>query len=364
MGSPKPGNVLAHITSWLLFFSLIISFDSLSSGSGNLWKEVFSLPYLVFYLIYLAVFYLNLQVLVPYLYLRKRYIYYVAIILALLALVYLVQPFDRIFNHEPFSPGGLSEGPGPLESGFPGPPRGERPPGPRGPGHIDIVSVILFFMIWSLSTAIQIIRQWRVTEQRAIRAEADKANAELSFLKAQINPHFLFNTLNNIYSLAVTKSDHTPVAILKLSHIMRYMTDEVSEDFVPLDSEIEFIGDYIDLQRIRFNSQACINFSVTGDATDKIIAPLVIMTFIENVFKYGISSHEPSEIIIKIFIDRTSVDFFCQNRVFAAKQHPGRTGIGISNTRQRLEFLYPSRHVLNIVSDNDLYTVHLCLQLA
>lgn len=356
--------IFAHVVSWFLFFSLIISFDSLSTRSTNIWKEVFSLPYLLFYLVYLAIFYLNFLVLVPYLYLKKNHMTYIGVIILLLGLVYLIQPFDRIFTHQPVAGVPVPDRQGPIPPRLPVPPPGEGSGRRESPGHIDIISVILFFMIWSLSTAIQIMRQWRVTEQRAVRAEADKANAELSFLRAQINPHFLFNTLNNIYSLAVTKSEQTPAAILKLSNIMRYMTDEVSEDYVPLDSEIECIGDYIDLQRIRFNQQACINFSVSGDAAGKSVAPLVIMTFIENVFKYGISSHEPSEILIKIFIDQTSVDFFCQNRIFAAKQPRERTGIGISNTRQRLDYLYPGKHVLNIVSDKELYTVHLCLQLA
>ena len=354
---PKVTNVFVHVISWLLFFSLIISFDSLSSGSQNTLSELFTVNYLIFYLLYLFIFYCNLYVLVPVLYLKKHYVAYVLVIGLLLTAVYLIQPFDKIFNHQQPS---FNQGPGPEP--FDPIDHHQPPPPHNNPQHIDIVSIILFFMIWSVSTAILIIRKWRFTEKRAVLAEADKAYAELSFLKAQINPHFLFNTLNNIYSLAVTKSDQTAAAVLKLSNIMRYMTDEVSQDYVSLENEIECIRDYIDLQRIRFNNHACINFSVTGNATGKQIAPLVIMTFIENVFKYGISSHEPSEIIIKIFIDRESVDFFCQNKVFPGKQNKDRTGIGISNTKQRLEHLYPSQHLLNIISTDDLYTVHLSLK--
>lgn len=357
---PRPVTAVTHMISWLLFFSLIISFDSL--GNQQPFAALFSVSYLIFYAVYLFIFYFNLVVLVPQLYLRRRYVLYIASIVLLLLGVYLAQPFDRIYNNHRNEPA-FAGGSGPR---FPPPPGEEnsalyRPD--AGRQHIDIVSIVLFFMIWSLSTAIQIIRQWRITERRAAQAEAGKANAELSFLKAQINPHFLFNTLNNIYSLAVTGSPHTPGAILKLSGMMRYMTDEASRDFVSLEEEIECISNYIDLQRIRLNTQVSINFSVSGNTPGKEIAPLVLMTFIENVFKYGISSHESSEIIIKLFTGEQSVDFFCQNRIFSSKQKAGRTGIGISNTRKRLEHLYPSGHTLSIISKDDLYTVHLSLQL-
>lgn len=371
---PRPATVVTHVISWLLFFSLIISFDSLGSGNRQPFTALFSLSYLIFYAVYLFIFYFNLVVLVPQLYLQRRYMLYIASIVLLLLGVYLTQPFDRIYNNHRNEPA-FAGRPGPRFGDHP-PPRQEQQPPLLPPGeengdpyrpaagrqHIDIVSIVLFFMIWSLSTAIQIIRQWRITERRAAQAEAGKANAELSFLKAQINPHFLFNTLNNIYSLAVTGSPHTPGAILKLSGMMRYMTDEASQDFVSLEDEIECISNYIDLQRIRLNTQVSINFSVSGHAPGKEIAPLVLMTFIENVFKYGISSHDPSEIIIKLFTGEQSVDFFCQNKIFS-KQKAGRTGIGISNTRKRLEHLYPSRHTLSIISKDDLYTVHLSLQL-
>src|SRR6202008_3873902 len=110
-------------------------------------------------------------------------------------------------------------------------------------------SLFIFIMIIALSTAAVINQQWRLTEQRAIQAEVDKANAELSFLKAQINPHFLFNTLNNIYTLAINNNEHTADSIMKLSNIMRYVTDEVGEDFVPVQNELDCIDNYIELQR-------------------------------------------------------------------------------------------------------------------
>ncbi|MBL7747820.1 MAG: sensor histidine kinase [Chitinophagaceae bacterium] len=220
----------------------------------------------------------------------------------------------------------------------------------------------MFVTIWSLSTAIPVARRWRNTEQRMLQAEAEKAQAELSFLKSQVNPHFLFNTLNNIYSLAVTKNENTAPSIMKLSNIMRYVTDEIQSDYVPLDSEINCMQDYIDLQRMRLGDKMQVQLSITGTTIDKKIAPLILMTFTENVFKYGVSSHEPSVITIRLTADAYNITFFCQNRLFDGRRNTERTGIGIPNARKRLEHLYPDKHFLDINTENGLFTVQLTLQ--
>jgi LytS/YehU family sensor histidine kinase len=232
----------------------------------------------------------------------------------------------------------------------------------RDPQQIDIVSIVLFVTIWSLSTAICIARQWRITEKRAMSAEADKANAELSFLKSQVNPHFLFNTLNNIYSLAVTKNENTAPSVMKLSNIMRYITDEASKDFVPLQNEIECMSDYIDLQRMRLGDKMHVDFNVSGKTETKIIAPLLLMTFVENVFKYGISSHEQSAITIKLQTEEHLINFYSQNRVFNTIRNTERQGTGIGNARKRLQHLYPDKHFLNIDTADGLFTVQLTLK--
>lgn len=154
-----------------------------------------------------------------------------------------------------------------------------------------------------IESAIQIMRQWQLSEERAKQAELDKTSAELSFLKAQINPHFLFNTLNNIYTLAVIQDEHAPDSILKLSNIMRYIADDTRGDFVPLIYEISCINDYIELQKLRLCSKIRIDLKVTGNVESKDIAPLILMTFVENIFKYGTSNHEQSTVSINILTD-------------------------------------------------------------
>jgi LytS/YehU family sensor histidine kinase len=275
--------------------------------------------------------------------------------------VFLLTPFDNLLSHARFNetsrlhfppPEGI--GPRPMA-----PPPGERHMR-RGP-FVDITSLILFLLVWLASMALQILKEWRSSQQRALIAESDKKTAELAFLKAHINPHFLFNTLNNIYSLAIINHEQTAVSILKLSNIMRYVTESVAIDFISLESEVECIVDYVDLQKLRLSNKVYLDFSISGDTQDKMIAPLILITFIENVFKYGISNHQQSTITIKLFIEEKAITFYCQNRIFNPDYVYDREGFGITNTKRRLDFLYPGKHTLDINTDKGLFTVQLTL---
>lgn len=331
--------VFAHLAGWLLFISLILGFAISGPADGQLWELLLSPPFLLFIFVYMFLFYINSYVFIPALYLKKNYTIYFILIAALFVIVYFLRPFDTLVADHHTPPGDM--GPPPMFEGDGPPP--ERRGGGR-PG-IDIVSMVLFVMVWSFSTAIQIVKQWRTTERRAIQAEADKTRAELSFLRAQINPHFLFNTLNNIYSLILTKNDAAPEAVLKLSHIMRYVTDEATQNWVPLEWEVQCISRYIDLQRLRLNDKTTVDFQVEGDMEDIQIPPLILMTFIENVFKHGVSNHAPSPITIKIMVKDKEINFQCFNKI-NLQSIPERKGIGIENTKTRLEQLYPGKYNL------------------
>lgn len=367
--------VIIHIAGWLLFMAFPVVFLNNHRQDAAGWLLLQNRSYWLFCFTYIFLFYSNAYYFIPRFFIKKKYISYSIIVLLLLGGVYYLRPFDKLLrssmsyvnnqmiNRElPF---------GPPSGEF----RGYRPPffNQRGGNGayikypfrrgrpLDSNSLFIFIMIMAFSTALRIAQQWQLTEQRAMRAEADKASAELSFLKAQINPHFLFNTLNNIYTLAVTKNDHAPDSIMKLSNIMRYVTDDVTTDFVPLQSEIDCISDYIELQQLRISDNTTINFIVEGNTDNKQIAPLILMTFIENVFKYGISKHEKTGIDIHISISDTAISFFCKNHIFANRDKNQRTGIGIKNTQQRLAHLYPDKHLLNIWSEDDQYSVQLIL---
>ena len=387
--------VITHVAGWLLFMAFPLFFIN-RGGQNDIGFQLLQAPYYwLFCFTYIALFYINAYLLIPILFLKKKYVLYGAILLLLFAGVYFLQPYDKLLRgteinrnfpnipgHSPMAdrlsghyitPPPPRGGPGhnddqdhrpPFERGQPppdGPPRFGPGPGPNTM-HFDSTSLFIFVMITALGTATKTIQQWQMTEQRATQAEADKASAELSFLKAQINPHFLFNTLNNIYTLAVMKDDNAPDSIMKLSNIMRYVTDDATEDFVPLENEIGCINDYIELQRLRLGEKTTVHLDISGETDERVIAPLILMTFIENVFKYGISKNKASVITIKIAVNEKSISFFCQNNLFPQKEEKQRTGIGLTNTRQRLAYLYPEKYLLSINTENDLYTVKLILE--
>ncbi|MBS1918542.1 MAG: histidine kinase [Bacteroidetes bacterium] len=245
----KASTIIAHCIAWIIFISLPLLFLSNRPEGVDFLHVLFSWNYVVFICTYCFVFYLNCYVLIPDFYLRKRFFAYFGILLALILVVGYIKPFDNLLAASNHRPPGMMQNPPPAfpPQGQPqnfqqGPPpnNNNRPAHPR---NIDAISIFLFIMATGVSAAVSISERWRQIEKRATIAEAEKTSAELSFLKAQINPHFLFNTLNNIYSLAVTKNDNTADCIMKLSNIMRYVTDDVSEDYVPLQSEINCIND-------------------------------------------------------------------------------------------------------------------------
>ena len=352
-------------------------------------------------------FYLNSWFLIPSLVFKKRYVQYTGVILLLLGCVYFLQPFDNLLGHNlraspkvitttgvpqesvTQSTDQLNTDPASLDTSAPN--EKNLPFGPlphqdlrmqdarfksthsvvfiHQTGNVDVVGLLLFMMVMGLSIAVSTVQQWQTTERKMViseahkvRAEAGKVNAELSFLRAQINPHFLFNTLNNIYTLSVTNSGNTSESIMKLSNIMRYATDDVTEDFVSLQNEVDCINDYIDLQRLRLGKKTKLIFERTGTIFQQRIAPLILITFIENVFKYGVSNHQDTTIHIKIRVEPNHIYFYSQNRVFENSSSHKRTGIGIANTRKRLEYLYPDTHTLKIINEDNLFTVELDLE--
>jgi len=344
------------------------------NGSGM--DVLYSVPYLRFCICYISLFYINSLYLIPDFFIRKKYLKYFFYVSLLFVGVFYLKPFDRLMNSTDRHPGAYIERrdmPDRADGrpGFERPAPGSRydrfPPGPPpgGPAHnsrrIDINSLLIFILIMAFSMALRSIRQWQITEKRAIIAEADKAVAELSFLKAQINPHFLYNTLNNIYTLSIIGSDKTSESIMKLSDIMRYVTDEAEADFVSLVSELNCISNFIDLQKLRLGKMVKLKYSIEGDPSGHRICPLLLMTFIENVFKYGLSNHVPALIDILITIEKDKIIFHSKNTIFDKQKQEGRTGIGLVNTRKRLDFLYPGKYELNIDQADQIFTVDLVL---
>jgi two-component system, LytTR family, sensor kinase len=225
-------------------------------------------------------------------------------------------------------------------------------------------TVVMFLLILVISGGIKVINQWFRTERRNEEIEREKATTELALLKSQINPHFFFNTLNNIYSLAVTNSPDTATAVLKLSSIMRYVLDDARSNYVPLNKEIQFIENYIALQSVRVTDKVTIRFIKEGDTEDKQVAPLLLIAFVENAFKYGVSAHQPSVITIALKSANSHLNFVVTNQKMQSGQELVQTGTGLRNTKRRLELLYPNHHSLQIEDKEHTFHVHLILDIA
>jgi two-component system LytT family sensor kinase len=204
-------------------------------------------------------------------------------------------------------------------------------------------------------------RLYRSEKQKKI-LENERLNAELNFLKLQINPHFLFNTLNSIYSQAHFRSEQTEHSILKFSRIMRYVLYDSAADKIPLSQDLEYISNYIDLQKLRLSKNITIAYDVTGPVNGLSIAPLLLITFIENAFKHGISYTAPSEIKIAIAVTGNELSLTVGNAITRSSRETAG-GVGLINARRRLDVLYPGRHLLDVVENAHLYIVNLKIEL-
>jgi len=226
------------------------------------------------------------------------------------------------------------------------------------------VSIFTALMVFAISTSIRLVNEWYKSEQQKKEMEKEKLSSELSFLKSQVNPHFLFNTLNNIYALAYKKSDSAPEAIAKLSQLMRYMLCETNDKRVSLDKEIEYLHNYIDLQRLRISDTVQISFEITGDTTNIDLEPMLLIPFVENAFTHGVSYREPSVIKVNLKVeDGKHICFTVENNIFSeqAEIRDSSHGIGLQNVKKRLELLYPETHQLSMDIVNNKYVVILII---
>ena len=195
------------------------------------------------------------------------------------------------------------------------------------------------------------------------RAREGKTIAELAFLKSQIQPHFLYNTLNTIYALAIESAPETPDAIARLSAMMRYVTDESALDYVLLSRELEYIESYVTLQELRFGRTVGISSIVTGEPDGHVIAPMMLIPFVENAFKHGINPEEPSGIVVRINIDHDVLRLNVRNRLVQQARRDDERGLGLANTRSRLDLLYAGRYELTTSTRDYVYSVNLTLTL-
>ncbi|HSZ87048.1 MAG TPA: sensor histidine kinase [Puia sp.] len=343
--------VIIHIAVWACFLMLPFAFLPREREGSFIPAQSFSFYFVLINCFYIAFYYLNFYVIIPKLLTRKKVIPFVIVSVIFLLFFGL---FPRLYHYFSDTLQWL-------------PPIIRRSTRPRNllPPLLSPGSIAIFSMVFAVSTGLRVVTQWFQTEQRNKEIENEKLNTELSFLKSQINPHFLFNTLNNIYSLAADNSKHTAEAVMKLSSIMRYVLTEAKNDCVPVEKEIVFIRHYIELQKLRLTDKSSVDFTVDGDPIGKKISPLLFLPFVENAFKYGISTREISPIIILLKIENNELFFSVKNNKHKSSllKPAENTGIGINNSRRRLELLYRNRYSLNIDDTDSAYIVNLKINL-
>lgn len=324
-----------------LFFALVASPDW--PDVHRIWNIPMGRADIIFQFELLIFFYLNFYILLDRFFFKRKYLCYFLIVAGFLILAIPVMEtvLFRLWDHG-----------------------GHPHHGPARHMRANPVSMFLFkrkLYLFLIITFVSLLIKLRL---RLRAAEKEKISTELSFLKAQVNPHFLFNTLNSIYSLSLVKSDAAPDAIVKLSSMMRYVLHDAQEDLVPLRKEINYLKDYIELQKLRLPDSVVLKADINGNFDDQRIAPLILISFLENAFKYGVNSEEKSEIYIRIILVKNTVEFTVSNRkVNTTVSADSKTKLGLINTKKRLELIYPSKHLLTITDTETEFKVDLSINL-
>lgn len=330
-------DMLFHVLFWIgLFFALLI-LDSRPVTVGLIFMELVSVSF------YIVIVYFNLYYLIPN-YLSKNSGINYAIALVLTALILTPIKTIVLFMLITNQPVGQSY-------------------------FIGQQGTIFFSLLFygSVSTIFQIILDWQKGSVEKIELQHKNTETELNFLKSQINPHFLFNTLNNLYALTLKKSDLAPEIVLKLSEMMRYMLYECNEERVPLRKEVNYLENYLELEKLRQKKNMKIDFLVSGMIRDQKIAPLMFIPFLENSFKHGLNNQLGDgyvKILLKIL--ENEVHFSIDNSKAEAAPKPyGKKsgGIGLVNVRRRLNLLYPNSHELKIKDSPNNYYIDLKIKL-
>ncbi len=326
--------VLRHILFWCLSFLILLNILKVSVEV----KPIDLIYTAIFHIPIIAVVYINLQGLIPWFFERQKYLQYSALVITLVAcgagfyLLLFDKWIDFIF---------------------------------RGYYFIAFYSfwdISLYFAIYLLLTSLlHLARGWfRLQEM-----ETEKQKAELKALQTQINPHFLFNSLNSIYSLSRKSSKQVPDKIVQLSDLLRHIIYDSERDFIPLEKEIRMIRNYIELQNLRTSETRRISFELEGDLSGKSIAPMVILPFIENSFKHGLKGGADNAFVnIRIKTFSKSLNLEIENsKGKAIEPESMNRGIGVENVKKRLDLIYPGRHKLKIKDESESFKVHLRIEL-
>jgi two-component system, LytTR family, sensor kinase len=327
--------IFQHVLFWCLSFLILMNILKVSAEI----KRIDLIYTAIFHIPIVLIVYLNLQVLFPLLLERGRYFLYGIFILIVAALgsgFYIIL-FDSWIDY--------------IFSGY------------YFIAYYSFWDISLYFIIYIFITSLfRLARGWF----RLQEIEKEKTISELKALKSQVNPHFLFNSLNSIYSLARKNSQNVPQKIVQLSDLMRHIIYESDVDFIPLEKEVEMVKNYIELQNLRTVEKDKINLEIIGEIAGRKIAPLIFLPFVENSFKHGLKGSTKNIFVdIKIEVSGSILNFEIDNSKgkTAATINSKYKGIGIKNVRKRLELIYPNLHSLKISNNENTFKVLLQVQL-
>jgi len=354
--------ITAHVAAWVCFFLLpYIFYPQQPKDIPDTISKHFHTSLIVNDIFLLLFYYFNTLILIPKLLFKQKSVWYTLINIAcFIAFLYIPKMIVDYISPENID--ALQQMRNMRRGGGPRPQGGPPPNGGAFSRRFNFFpwSYAVFLLVYTIGTCISVMQRWRQTERNKQEIENEKLNTELSFLRSQVNPHFLFNTLNNIYSLASVRSEQTAPAVMKLSSIMRYILSETQTNLVPIQQEIDFIKNFIDLHLVRLTDKVHVNFTADTANENTQIAPLLFISFVENAFKYGISTKETTDIDIKLSATTEKVSFSVINSIIKTENTiHDKTGIGINNVKRRLELLYPDKHTLSVVDNGNKFIVHL-----
>jgi len=325
--------VIFHVLAWLSLFSLPL-LSHRESEQGLNWKAVLNMRSLVFNSSSVAFFYLNSLLLIPRFLNRKKIGIYVILLLGLFV------GYLNLLNLVPME--------------------GHK----REYQQFFFFALFAYLFFWAMSTVYWFVADKIRTEQMLKERENENLKTELSFLRSQVSPHFLFNVLNNMVAMARLKSDLLEPSLIRLSGLMRYMLYESDDASVTLLRETEYVNSYIELQKIRYAKSLCIKVDMDpGD--NQLIEPMLLIPFIENAFKHGTGTVTDPVIDISLKISDGLIDFRVKNKFDPANEEIKDTvsGIGLPNVIRRLNLLYDQKHMLSINKENGWFTVSLQIKL-
>ncbi len=331
--------ITSHIGWQELFFQFVLYLLVLLFYSFDRNDPGITLAQVVFFLVYaFASVFITYFLMPKYLYKKEYWHFFGMVVLVLLLVIVIEELLEVVF--------------------YPGTRRASIVPG-------------IYFAIFDVLPIIAILSGFKfawdaIGKQREVeKLKTSIQESELQFLKSQINPHFLFNNLNNLYSYAIEFSPKTPAIILELSSVLRYMLYECKEKFVPLSKEIEQLENFTQLNQLQIEERGNVSFKATNIKTGYQIAPLILLVFIENAFKHSQSGQSSNiNINIEIKMDGDTLYFYCKNNFQLITETENLTkGIGLDNVKKRLQLLYPNAHEINIIETQDQFEVNLKMEL-